>query len=112
MNVQSPAKANGIFAECDVYSKDRIIVLAGSTATKRELHETRKAFIKRKNELIADGTLKDDDQLYKFTKDSEFKAPRSAANLVAAIVLGNSGAGQGLHLLKDAGGITFGQHFP
>ena len=98
---------DGAFAVCDVYSKDRIVVLAGSTATKRDLNENHRSFINRKNELIADGTLKDEGQLYKFTKDCEFQA----ATPVAAIVWGNRGAAQGLDVMKDAGGITFRHYF-
>ncbi len=105
-------KKNDIRAECDVYSKNRIVVLAGSTATKRELNENHRAFIKRKDELIVDGTLKDDGQLYKFTKDCEFQGTPSPATPVAAIVLGNRGAGNGLTLLKDSSGITFRHYFP
>ena len=98
---------DGAFAECDVYSKSRIVVLAGSTATRRDLNENHRSFINKKNELIADGILKDEGQLYKFIQDCEFQAPTP----LAAIVLGNRGAAQGLDLLKDAGGITFRHYF-
>ena len=98
---------DGAFAECDVYSKSRIVVLAGSTATRRDLNENHRSFINKKNELIADGILKDEGQLYKFIQDCEFQAPTP----VAAIVLGNRGAAQGLDLLKDADGISFRRYF-
>ena len=105
------SKQNGISAECDVYSKDRIIVLAGSTATKRELNPNHRGYIKRKNELIADGVLVDDGQMYKFTEDCEFQGTPSAATPVAAIILGNTGATDGKGSLKDDDGKTFRDHF-
>ena len=98
---------DGVSAECDVYSKNRIVVLAGSTATKRELNQHYAPFIRHKNELIADGALVDSGNVYKFTKDCVFRAPTRAA----AIVLGNTGAAQGLDVLKDAGGITFRHYY-
>ena len=98
---------DGIFAECDVYNRNRIVVLAGSTATKRELNKQHAPFIRQKNELIANGVLVNDGQLYKFTEDCVFRAPTPAA----AIILGNTGAAQGLDVLKDAGGITFRHYF-
>ncbi len=98
---------DGIFAKCDVYNRNRIVVLAGSTATKRELNKQHAPFIRQKNELIANGALVDDGQLYKFTEDCVFRAPTPAA----AIILGNTGAAQGLDVLKDAGGITFRHYY-
>jgi len=98
---------DGIFAECDVYNRNRIVVLAGSTATKRELNKQHAPFIRQKNELIANGVLVNDGQLYKFTEDCVFRAPTPAA----AIILGNTGAAQGLDVLKDAGGITFRHYY-
>ena len=98
---------DGIFAECDVYNGNRIVVLAGSTATKRELNKHYGSFIRQKNKLIADGMLVDNGQLYEFTEDCVFRAPTPAA----AIILGNTGAGQGLDVLKDAGGISFRHYF-
>ena len=100
-----------ILAKCDVYSKNRIVVLEGSTATNLDLNEHYRKEINRKNELIEDGILKDDGQLYKFTKDCEFKTKRSAATHVATIVLGNYGASKALDILKDASGKTFREHF-
>ena len=102
---------DGASAECDVYSRNRIVVLAGSTATKRDLNEHYQDEINRKNKLISDGILEDDGRLYKFTKDCEFKNARSAASSVATIVLGNSGAGKALDLLKDADRISFRHYF-
>ena len=98
---------DGIFAECDVYSRNRIVVLAGSTATKRKLTQHYWRYQRRKDQLIADGVLVDEGPLYKFTEDYEFLSP----NAVATIVLGNPGYGKGLDLLKDAGGITFRHHY-
>ena len=98
---------DGVFAECDVYNRHQIVVLAGSTATKRELNKHYGPFIRHKSELIADGVLVDNRNLYKFTKDCVFRAPTRAA----AIILGNTGAAQGLDVLKDAGGITFRRYF-
>ncbi len=99
---------NGTFAECDVYSRDRIIVLSGSTATKRKLNQHYWRYQRRKDQLIVDGVLVDDGQLYKFAEDYEF----SSTTPIGAIILGNTGVGHGKDHLKDAGGITFRHYFP
>lgn len=98
---------DGIFAECDVYSRKRIVVLAGSTATKRKIGNIFRNLQNRKDRLIETGVLTDEGELYKFAKDHEFTSCSAAAGMV----LGNTGAGQGLDVLKDAGGITFRHYY-
>ena len=51
--IESPRK--GIFAECDVYSGNQIVVLAGSTATKQDSSGLDSTYRKLKERLIADG---------------------------------------------------------
>ena len=46
------SKRNNIFAECDVYSEKRVIVLAGSTATKRKIGNIFPNLQNRKDRLI------------------------------------------------------------
>lgn len=98
---------DGIFAQCDVYNRKRIVVLAGSTATKRKIGNIFRNLQSRKDRLIEDGVLTDEGELYKFVKDHEFTSCSAAAGMV----LGNTGAGQGLDVLKDAGGITFRHYY-
>ena len=99
---------NGIFAECDVYSEKKVIVLAGSTATKRKIGSIFPNLQNRKDQLIEMGTLIDEGQLYKFVKDHEF----TSCSAAAGVVLGNTGAAGAKDRLKDAGGITFRHYFP
>ncbi|MCY3690814.1 MAG: helicase-related protein [Chloroflexi bacterium] len=99
---------DGIFAKCDVYSRNQIIVLAGSTATKRELTQSYWRYQRRKDRLIADGVLVEERALYRFAEDYKFQSPHA----VSTIVLGNTGYGKGLDLLKDAEGIPFRHYFP
>ena len=96
---------NGILAECDVYSAHKIVVLAGSTATKRE-NKGHPNYESQKERLISDGVLVDDGQYYKFAKDHELTSPSAAG----AIVLAN--AVNGRQNLKDANGTPFAQYFP
>ena len=98
----------GIFAQCDVFNERRIVVLAGSTATKRKLTRHHWRYQRRKDQLLADGVLVDDGQLYKFAEDYEF----SSTTPIGAIVLGNTGTGHGKDQLKDADGITFRHYYP
>ncbi len=98
---------NGISAQCDVYNRKRIVVLSGSTATKRKLTQSYWRYQRRKDQLIAGGVLVDEGPLYKFMEDYEFLSP----NAVATIVLGNTGYGKGLDVLKNADGITFRHYY-
>ena len=98
---------NGILAECDVYNRQRIVILAGSTATKRRLNEHYSALQNRKDALVSDGTLTDGGRLYTFTRDY----PTTSASAAAGIVLGNTGTTKPLQSLKDAGGIPVGEYF-
>ena len=99
---------NGIFAECDVYSENRVIVLAGSTATKRIIGNIFPNLQNRKDRLIETGTLIDEGELYKFVKDHEF----TSCSAAAGVILGNTGAAGAKDRLKDTGGITFRHYFP
>ena len=102
------SKRNGIFAECDVYSRNRIVILAGSTATERKLNEHFSALQNRKEKLVADGILVDSGQLFTFTQDYAC----TSATAAAGIVLGNTGTTKPLQSLKDADGIPVGEYFP
>ena len=95
----------GIFAECDVYSAKKIVVLAGSTANKREIKGW-PMWRKRQEKLIADGVLVDDDQHYKFAQDYEFTSPSGVGGIVLASPV------NGRQNLKDANGIPFAQYYP
>ena len=96
---------HGISAECDVYSENRIVVLAGSTATKRE-NKGHPHYESQKERLIADGVLVDDGQRYKFAADHEVTSPSAAGAIVLATPV------NGRQNLKDAGGIPFAQYYP
>ena len=96
---------NGISAECDVYSRNRIVVLAGSTATKRE-SKGHPNYENQKERLIADGVLVDDGQRYKFAEDHEVTSPSAAGAIVLATPV------NGRQNLKDASGIPFAQYYP
>ena len=98
---------DGISAQCDVYGKDRIRVLAGSTATKRKIGNIFPNLQNRKDRLIETGTLIDEGELYKFVKDHEF----TSCSAAAGVVLGNTGASGAKDRLKDADGNTFRQRF-
>ena len=100
------SRRNSIFAECDVYSENRIVVLAGSTATKRAMNPGREQLQKRKDQLIADGVLVDDGRLYKFASDQRF----TSATAAQAIVLGRPENAR--RNLKDGNGIPFTEHYP
>ncbi len=102
------SKPNGIFAECDVYSRERIVILAGSTAIKRKLNDHYSALQNRKDRLVENGVLVDSGQLYTFAKDYEC----TSASAAAGIVLANTGTTKPLQSLKDASGITIGERFP
>ena len=101
------SRRNGILAQCDVYSRNRIVILAGSTAIKRKLNEHYSALQNRKDKLIADGTLIDSGELYTFTRDY----PTTSASAAAGIVLGNTGTTKPLQSLKDADNIPVGEYF-
>ena len=102
------SKPNKIFAECDVFSEKRIVVLAGSTAIKRRLGSYYSNYQNQKEQLIAHGVLIDDGQHYKFARNHEFTSPTAAA----AIILANSGTSNARGTLKDANGIPFANYYP
>ena len=96
-------KGKGIAAECDVYSRKQIVVLAGSQATKLEtksLREHEPRYWQIRNDLIAGNVLVDEGQWYRFGSDWEF----TSASAVAAVVLSNPT--NGLLVLKDANGVS------
>ena len=100
------SKRNGIFAQCDVYNENLIMVLEGSTATKKKIPEGRHKYQEQKERLIADGILVDYGTLYRFAKDHKF----TAATPAQAIITGNHvNARQNL---KDVNGIPFSEHYP
>lgn len=96
-------KGKGIAAECDVYGRKRIVVLAGSQAVKEDtksLREHEPGYWKIRQGLIADQSLVDAGQWYRFDRDCEF----TSASAVAAVVLSNPT--NGLTVLKDANGVS------
>ena len=99
------SKRNGVSAECDVYSEKRIVVLAGSTATKRE-NKGHPNYEDQKQRLIAAGVLIDDGQCYQFAKDHEVSSPSAAGAIVLASAV------NGRQNLKDANGIPFARYYP
>ena len=99
------SKRNGVAAQCDVYSANRIVVLAGSTATKRE-NKGHPNYENQKEQLISDHVLVDDGQRYTFAKDHACTSPSAAG----AIVLGSPVNGR--QHLKDANGIPFAEYYP
>ena len=97
----------GIFAQCDVYSAKKIVVLEDSTASKHPI--SAKGFPnwrKMKDRLVANGVLVDDGQLYKFAIDHELTSPAA----VAAMVLSHPQDGR--RKLRDARGIPFDHYYP
>ena len=99
------SKRNGILAQCDVYNRTRIVILAGSTATKRQ-NTGHPNYETQKHQLIAAGVLIDEGQHYKFARDHVCTSPSGAG----AIVLGSPVNGR--RNLKDANGIPFAQYYP
>lgn len=96
-------RGKNIAAECDVYSRSRIVVLAGSQAVKEDtksLREYESGYWKMRQGLIADQVLVDQGRWYRFGRDYEF----SSASAVAAVVLSNPT--NGLMALKDANGVS------
>ena len=99
------SKRNGVSAQCDVYNEKRIVVLAGSTAVKRE-NTGHPNYENQKQRLIADGVLVDAGQHYEFAKDYELSSPSAAGAIVLASAV------NGRQNLKDADGIPFARYFP
>ena len=99
------SKRNGIAAQCDVYNAKKIIILAGSTANKRE-NAGYPSYEKQKQRLIADGVLIDSGQHYRFAKDHEVTSPSAAGAMVLASSV------NGRLNLKDANGIPFDKYYP
>ena len=96
-------KGKGITAECDFYDLGRIVVLAGSQATKLEtksLREHEPGYWQIRNKLIVDNVLVDEGQCYRFDRDCEF----TSASAVAAVVLSNPANGR--TSLKDVNGSS------
>ena len=95
-------KGKNIAAECDVYGRRRIVVLAGSQAVKEDtksLREHEPRYWQIRHDLIADQVLADEGQWYRFDRDWEF----TSASAVAAVVLSNPT--NGLMALRDADGV-------
>ena len=63
---------------------DGFVVLQGSTAVLQERPSTRKwpHVVALRNKLIADGTLVQKNDLYRFTRDVEFSSPSAAASVI------------------------------
>jgi hypothetical protein len=70
------------------YTEDGLIVFAGSTTTLDEVKSTTYAK-KWREQLLKDGTLKKDGNVYRFTEDKIFSSPSKAA----VVVLGRSANG-------------------
>ena len=98
-------KLSNISAECDVYNAKRIVVLAGSTASKQEM-KGNTSYREQKERLIKSGVLVDNGNLYKFAKDHEFTSPTAAS----AAVLSHHANGR--QYLKDVNGISFADYYP
>ena len=99
------SKRNGVSAQCDVYNEKRIVVLAGSTAVKRQ-NTGHPNYENQKQRLIADGVLVDVGQQYEFAKDYELSSPSAAGAIVLASAV------NGRQNLKDGDGIPFARYFP
>ena len=99
------SKRNGVSAECDVYNEKCIVVLAGSTAVKRE-NTGHPNYENQKQRLISDGVLVDAGQHYKFAKDCELSSPSAAGAIVLASAV------NGRQNLKDANGVPFARYYP
>ena len=99
------SKRHGIFAECDVYSAKRIIILAGSTASKREIkgNPSSQNLVQR---LALSGVLVDEGDQYKFIRDHECQSPSMAASVILGM------AANGRRELKDENGTAFDEYFP
>ena len=100
------SKRNGVSAECDVYDEKRIVVLAGSTATKKEVLKWYPGYQRQKERLIAEGVLIDAGRAYTFVKDQPFTSPSAVVQIVMASAV------NGRRNLKDADGIPFEEYFP
>ena len=88
-----------------MYSERRIVILAGSTAVKRE-NTGHPNYENQKQRLIADGILVDVGQHYKFANDYELSSPSAAGAIVLASAV------NGRQNLKDANGIPFAEYYP
>ncbi len=100
------SRRDGIFAQCDVYARNRIVVLAGSTATRREILHWYPNYIELKARLIAEGILVDNGHLYQFAQDHAFTAPTAAQMVITG------SATNARRNLKDDNGIPFGSYYP
>ncbi len=80
-----------------VYAEGCLIVFAGSTANLKETPATASYIIKHRRELIEEGTLVPDGNVYRFANDYTFPTPTRAAN----IVLGRNAAGPDEWKYKD-----------
>lgn len=68
----------------DEYTEEGFVVLKGSKARKEITPSSVGAsFVKRREALIAEGILKEDERFYIFQKDVLFKTPSGASDLVA-----------------------------
>ena len=97
---------NGASAECDVYNEKRIVVLAGSTATKKDVLKWYPNYQRQKERLITEGVLIDVGHVYRFVKDHAFTSPSAVGQIVMASPT------NGRRNLKDANGVPFAEYFP
>ncbi len=97
---------NGVCVSCDVYSENRIVVLADSTVTKKQVVKSESSYRKQKESLIAEGILADAGHVYKFTKNHEFSSA-SAVHVIAMSYGTNA-----RQRLQDSDGIPFDAHYP
>ena len=104
MHVHS--RSNGVFVECDVYSENRIVVLANSMITKKQVIKSEMGYRKQKERLIDEGILADAGHAYKFTKDHEFSSA-SAVHVIAMSYGTNA-----RQRLQDANGVPFDEYYP
>ena len=100
------SKRNGVLAQCDVYSEKRVVVLAGSTAVKKDPLKWYPNYQKQKQRLMEEGVLIDAGTVFRFVKDREFTSPSAVGQIVMA------SATNGRQNLKDANGVSFAEHFP
>ena len=100
------SQPNGVLVECDVYSANRIVVLAESMITKKQVIKSEMGYRKQKEGLIAEGTLADAGHVYRFTKNHEFSSA-SAVHVIAMSYGTNA-----RQRLQDANGVPFDEYYP
>ena len=100
------SRPSGVFVECDVYSANRIVVLADSMITKKQVIKSEMGYRKQKERLIAEGILADAGHVYKFTKNHEFSSA-SAVHVIAMSYGTNA-----RQRLQDTNGVPFDEYYP